>query len=604
MMLRRTFQFASNSKESGLLTPAKLALTEQNEQDQALHHETNSHSAAKRRSLNKYLIGFLVYLLLFSVVLGIAWHDQAFRGEFGDYPDESAHYVTGLMFYDYSASLHYFSPIKFAENFYVHYPKIGIGHWPPVFYLIEWVWMLTFSTSLASLVYLMVALTALLATIFYQALVNEFGHLLAFSAALALVALPLVQDQATVVMAEIPLTVFSLVAAIFFGRFLEKDEFKDAMWFGAFASLAILTKGSALALCLLPPIGILLTRKWYLLKRISLWASASLVFALCGPWYWLTRHFQNGAWLQPTSTVSYALSVAQFYLSHVFKILGLPLACLYVIGFIAVVGRLIASAERKGFWAAMIGLLFGFTVIACVVPVGKEERYLLPAVPAALAFSVAGMDFLGSKLPDMRMKSALLSAIFLCVCLVSPFHFQRQRNYGFASIAQLLASSSQFHNDVILIASDSDGEGMLISEVAMREKRPGHIVLRASKMLNESDWLGNGLTPRFQSPEQVQDYLNSIPVGFVILDYSLSGSDFRDYEGLLERAIISHQDSWKLFGTYPIWRKGLEHPDAAKIYVRELPPENSRGVIRIDMNKMLGKDLTLELDQPMDRDSH
>jgi hypothetical protein len=28
-------------------------------------------------------------------------------------------------------------------------------------------------------------------------------------------------------------------------------------------------------------------------------------------------------------------------------------------------------------------------------------------------------------------------------------------------------------------------QGMLISEVAMREKRPGHIVLRASKMLDQ-----------------------------------------------------------------------------------------------------------------------
>jgi hypothetical protein len=604
-MLKRNFQFTSAHRESGVPT-AQCVLTEQIEEDQVLRREADSRSSARRKSLIKCLIGFLVYLILFGIALGISWHDRAFRTEFGDYPDESAHYMTGLMFHDYAASLNYPSPIKFAENFYVHYPRIGIGHWPPVFYLIEGVWMLLFSPSAGSMVFLMVAFTALLATIFYQMLANQFGHLMAFAAALVLVALPLVQAQTTAVMAEVPLTVCSLVAAIFFGRFLQKEEFKDAVWFGVFASIAILTKGSALALGWLPPIGILITRKWHLLGKTSVWVSASFVLVLCGPWYWMTRPMQKGTFLQPSSTLSYAVSAAQFYSLHLAKILGCPLAALTAIGLIVSAPRLAAPSARRGFWAAMVGLLVGFFVVVCVVPAGKEERYLLPAVPAALAFSLAGIDFLGSKLPDIRIKDirikpVLLGVILLCLCLVSPFHFQRQRNYGFAPIAQMLASSSQFRDDVILIASDADGEGMLISEVAMREKRPGHVVLRASKILNSSDWLGNGLTPRFQGPEQVQDYLNSIPVGFVILDYSLSHSDFRDYEGLLEQAIVSHQNSWKLFGTYPIWRKGHEHPDAAKVYVLDSPHANPQGIIRIDMTNMLGKDLTLKLGEG---DSH
>jgi hypothetical protein len=460
--------------------------------------------------------------------------------------------------------------------------------------------MLLFSTSLGSLMFLMVVLTALLATIVYQMLVNPFGRVLAFAAALGLVALPVVQDHTTEVMADIPLAIFSLVAAIFFGRFLEKEKFEDAVWFGAFASLAILTKGSALALGLLAPIAILLTRKWHLLGRISLWSSAAIVLVACGPWYWMTRHMQG----QPSPTLSYSLSAAQFFSFHIVRILGWPLAGLAVIGFFASVPQLIASTGRKGFWAAMTGLLVGFFVVMCVIPAGKEERYLLPAVPAALAFSIAGIDFLGSKLPDTRMKPAFLGSIFLCIFLLSPFHFQRQRNYGFGPIAQMLTSSPQFHDDVVLIASDADGEGMLISEVAMREKRPGHVVLRGSKMLNASDWVGNGLKSRFQGPQQVQDYLNSIPVSAVILDYSISPSDFQNYEGLLEQAIVSHETSWKLLGTYPIWRKGLEHPDAAKVYLQKPSNADPRGVIRIDMTNMLGKTLTFNLDQVRDGDSH
>ena len=565
------------------------------EQDEPLPCEVDFLASARRKSLNNYVIGFLVYLALFGIVLGISWHDRAFRGESGDHPDEAAHYVTGLMFHDYIASLHYFLPIKFAENFYMHYPKIAIGHWPPFFYMIEGAWTLLFPTSLGSLMYLMAVLTALLGIIVYQMLANPFGRLLAFAAALALVALPLVQDHTTLVMAEIPLTISSLAAAIFFGRFLEKEKFKDALWFGALASLAILTKGSALALGLLPPIAILLTRKWHLLRKFSLWSSAAFVVAVCGPWYWMTRHMQSGTWMQPSPTLWYALSAARFYSSHFLIILGWPLAGLAVIGLFASVPRLIAFPERNGFWVAMIGLLLGFTVVACVIPVGKEERYLLPAVPAALAFSVAGIGFLGSKLPDMRMKSAFLSSIFLGTFLVTPFHFQRQRNYGFAPLAQVLTSSPQFRDDVILIASDADGEGMLVSEIAMREKRPGHIVLRASKILTTGDWTGSRLTPLFQTPEQVQDYVDSIPVSVVILDHSVSPSDFQDYEYLLEEAIVSHQSSWMLLGTYSIWRRGVEHREAAKVYLRSAPAANPQGVVHIDMTNMLGKTLTLQI---------
>jgi Dolichyl-phosphate-mannose-protein mannosyltransferase len=549
---------------------------------------------SSRRPLRSHLTPFLLYFILLAAVLGISWRDNAFQGEFGNYPDESAHYVTGLMFHDYFVSLHYLSPIKFAENFYMHYPKVALGHWPPAFYVIQGIWGLLFSTSHTSLMFLMAALTALLGLVVYKMLTNQLGSLLAFAVALGLIALPLVQNHTTLVMADIPLTLFSLVAAIFFGRYLDTEKLKDSLWFGAFASLAIMTKGSAVAIALLPPIAILVSGKWSLLRKSSLWSSAAIVVAACGPWYWMTRHMQKGTWVQSSPTLWYTLSTAKFFSFHFFKILGWPLASLALLGFIVTLVGLSQFVEQKTFWAAMIGLLFGFFIVPCVIPVGREERYFLPAVPAAMAFSAAGINFLGSRLPK-RLKPAILSSTFLFIFLLTPFRFQRERNYGFAPIAQTLTSSPQFYNAVILIASDADGEGMIISEIAMREKRPGHLVLRASKILTTGNWTGTQVTPIFQTPEQVQNYLDSIPVSVVVLDNSVSPTEYQVYEGLLEQAIVSHPNSWKLLGSYSIWRKGIEHGQAALVYIRSAPAENARGIIRIDMTSMLGKALTLEL---------
>ena len=37
--------------------------------------------------------------------------------------------------------------MAFAENYYLHYPEVAMGHWPPGFYLLQAVWTLLFPTQ-------------------------------------------------------------------------------------------------------------------------------------------------------------------------------------------------------------------------------------------------------------------------------------------------------------------------------------------------------------------------------------------------------------------------------------------------------------------------
>ena len=81
----------------------------------------------------------------------------------------------------------------------------------------------------------------------------------------------------------------------------------------------------------------------------------------------------------------------------------------------------------------------------------------------------------------------------------------------------IVLSRPQFKNSVLLVSGGRKGEGILISEVAARESRPGHIVLRASKMLASDDWMGRNYRPLFQDQREVLQYLEGIPVGIVII---------------------------------------------------------------------------------------
>ncbi len=246
-----------------------------------------------------------VVLPLWAAVVALQMVNGTYWNEFGGHPDEAGHYVTGLMVRDFLASGQWQDPLSFAKNHYLHYPKGALGHWPPVFYGIEAAWTLVAPPSRASMLLLMALLTALLAATLYQTLRQELTPLVAGAAALLLLAVPIIRVSSGMMMAEIPLALFDFWAVLCFGRYLDTERWSDAAAFGLCAALAILTKGSGLALALVPPIAILLTWRFHLLARPSLWCSAGIVMLLCAPWYWVTLNLARTTWSEASPTLEY-----------------------------------------------------------------------------------------------------------------------------------------------------------------------------------------------------------------------------------------------------------------------------------------------------------
>ncbi len=140
---------------------------------------------------------------LFALAIVLQFLNGAFGSEFNAYPDEPAHYVTSLMVREYITGPHPFSPLKFAEQYYHHYPKVAFGHWPPVFYVVQAAWMLLFSASRASVRLEIAFTTALLAFSLWREARHWFGQLWALLAAVLLVCVPLIQNSTDEEMAEI-----------------------------------------------------------------------------------------------------------------------------------------------------------------------------------------------------------------------------------------------------------------------------------------------------------------------------------------------------------------------------------------------------------------
>src|SRR5689334_23060800 len=79
----------------------------------------------------------LVFAVAISVTILLQVLGGAWKAECGGYPDEPAHFMTGLMIRDYLVSGFHKSPIAFAEDYYLHYPKVAFGMWGPLLHICE-----------------------------------------------------------------------------------------------------------------------------------------------------------------------------------------------------------------------------------------------------------------------------------------------------------------------------------------------------------------------------------------------------------------------------------------------------------------------------------
>ena len=82
--------------------------------------------------------------------------------------------------------------------------------------------------------------------------------------------MPLTLKQTLFVMSDLLVAMLCLLAAAAWAAYLQRPGYKRALGFGLLAAAAILTKGSALALCLVPPVATLLSGRWRLMLTPSL----------------------------------------------------------------------------------------------------------------------------------------------------------------------------------------------------------------------------------------------------------------------------------------------------------------------------------------------
>jgi hypothetical protein len=518
-------------------------------------------------------------LLVFAVFLGetvaLQWFVGAYSSDYSAYAsDEAAHFVTSLMVRDFLAAGAFVDPWGFAQEYYLHYPKVAIGHWPPVLHTAVAGWMLVAGTSRTAMLIFVAACAAATASVIYLVGRRLLGRWAGWFGGVLFLALPLTQQSSAQLMTEHLVTLLMLVSVLQFARFVRTAGARDALASGTLATLAILTRGSAWALIAVPPLVILLTRRVRLWRTAHLWQSAVLLLAICVPWYVFSSRMwtADGSWIEGSRY--FWLWALTGYSVVIAKALGVVIMAFLGVGLWHTVIRPWRTGADPT-WAALAALVLATVMMHTVTPTPIDGRYMVTVMPSLLLLAAAGVDRVAALTPSglpSRFVTPVLGVATVIVSLGVTFELPTQiHGEGYEALSRKLVATSPATPLVYVIASDPHGEGGMIAAMAAREKRPDSIVLRGSKILTREDWFGRLIEDRFATVQEVSRLLDRIPVDVVILDTALSETERSAYYRRLEAAVTGPESGWREAGAFPILRAGRTFPRGLRLYVKRSP---------------------------------
>ncbi|MGA3205063.1 MAG: glycosyltransferase [Bryobacteraceae bacterium] len=480
------------------------------------------------------------------LVFGLQIAGGAYLAEFDADPDESVHFVSGLMVYDYMAAMPRGNPIAWAERYYLHYPKVAVGLWPPGFNIAEALWWLMLPPSRWSVLCLEAALASLAALVFYRLARTVGRPWLALGATLLLLATPVVQQSVDTVMADALCLLWSVLLADACARVVNRPSAGRLALVGLWLACAMFTKGTGACLLLAPVLALTVAGKWKQIPRVpALGFAAAVLAALCG-WCVLETNI-----LHQSLRVLGGVNTQLFW-----PALLLPGLAGWGIFLLAAGGIVLASAARRPAAVAAASMLLSAAAVSYVLRAMSQPRHWIIVLPALLLLAVELVVWLS------KWKGAAIAAAVVALWLF-PWSVYRQAPGGFAAFARRLPRPAR-----ILVSSNFTGEGAMVAAIAISEPRPSSMVSRASKTLEHHEWTA-------VSPDAVALRLDELGIDIVEMHTS-PGKSSSAHHGLLLEALRA-SNSWRECGT----------TETLAAWCRVVMPAVAREPLRIDLTHQL-----------------
>jgi len=451
--------------------------------------------------------------------------------------DSASHYVSGIFVADLLR--HGLShPIERLRDFAAHYPLVGIGHWPPLYYGIEAVWSILVPFDQRMLL-LSAATAALVPAWIYVLVQPRLGVVAAVFGASAFVLSPLVLSAVTSVMLDIAVAFGCLAATGFFAQFLRTGRALPAILFAATAALTLMTKGNAGSLVLMPPIAIAATRRFDRLRSPWLWLSVPIVLVLAGPWYLYTHKMVEVGYRGSVGS-SYAIQALATDLRALLLAAGVGIALAFLGGAWLALHK---PRALDPLWGSLFALAISVLIFQSIVPAGLEPRYMIPALPPIIALAA----LLICRIQQDWMRKA--GYILLLLLLLPGFPaIPRQVNLGVGDAVKEALRFIPSNNRALLIVADTIGENAAISElVRMRDPSSDVFAVRGVRLLGGGGYNNQDYVPRYTSLDEVAAVLRTYRIPLLLLrdpDKPGEWAHIKQMAQLVARDPASFQPVW------------------------------------------------------------
>lgn len=470
------------------------------------------------------------------VLLAVQISGGAYQAEFTGHPDEPAQFVSGLMLYDYLAQLPHENPIAWAQQYYLHYPKVAIGHWPPGYHAIEAMWWLFLGPSRTTSMLLQWWIGVIALTMLYRLSRSNLSLPVTAGIVAVAIAAPVFQQSLEQAMADLCCFLWSVLLMQATVRLVERRDQNSIFLVILWLSAAALTKGTAVCLAPVPILALIASRQLIRIPPRLLAAGALCLLAIAAWYFILAREvpFWGG--------ISFALPWPGALIG---QLAGWGFLVLAVLGLQQKPLPLIAGSVI----ASTLG-------VSWIVRAMQEDRHWIIAIPAILVLSGFAVS---------RFRKPWIGACLLLPALaLFPFARYRQIRHGYSDLAARIVRPAR-----MLVSSAGAGEGSWIAVASLAEKRPGSFIARASKVLAESGWNGEGYRLLTPGKDAVLQRLDELALDLVILDTSPNPEPWPHHVLLQDTLQAS-----------PAWRVCSKAGDLLA-YCRTEPPRFPRQPLRL-----------------------
>jgi len=422
-------------------------------------------------------------------------------------PDESAHYVNTLFLADWlRAGLP--APMPFARDFYAHFPRLTIGHWPPGWYALLAPAFALVRPSPFGAAMLSAFVAGLPALLIVWALDRVGARRWGVAAAFASLLLPLVANEARYFRIDQPVALVAGLAAIAWYRATERPGLGRYLLFGALAAFATLTKGNGALAVLIPALDVLMAGRWRQLADRRLWLAAGATLLAVAPWYYVSFKISAGGFI-------YAPGPAYAWLSLTTDGAAI-LSTLGAVGLLAALFGAIAgwrSPALRPVVRLSVAVILATLLFQAAIPVAIEGRYVLPAIPWLVVLVAIGPVAVAR---HSRAGAATLAIVALASLL--PFVTALPRVEAKPDIGAPATARWMGHAPGIwLIDGRAGGEGAVIAEAVYADDgRRAIWTARASQWLSTSDFMGRGYRLSVHSPAEARAVLDRLGVRGVV----------------------------------------------------------------------------------------